>query len=54
MKDQGLPVSGKKNFEVCLHCSHVQNCDPQGHHMNKVGRGPQRDAKYHISKLYTF
>ena len=56
MKDLGLPVSEKKNFEVCLLCFYVQNCDPrgrgrasfdpQGHHMNKLGRGPQRDAKY--------
>ena len=28
MKDLGLPVSEKKNFEVCLLCSYIQNCDP--------------------------
>ena len=27
MKALRLPVS-EKNFEVCLLCSHVQNCDP--------------------------
>ena len=30
MKALGLPVSEKKNFDVCLLCSYVQNCDPQG------------------------
>ena len=30
MKALGLPVSEKKNFEVCLLCSYVQNCDPLG------------------------
>ena len=25
-----LLVSEKKNFEVCLFCSHVQTCDPRG------------------------
>ena len=30
MKDLGLPVSEKKNFEACLLCSYVQNCDPGG------------------------
>ena len=28
MKALGLPVS-EKNFEVCLLCSYVQNCDPR-------------------------
>ena len=27
---------------------------PQEHHMNKLGRGPQGDAAYQISKLYAF
>ena len=27
---------------------------PQGHHMNKLGRGPQGDDVYQISKLYAF
>ena len=26
----------------------------EGHHMNKLGRGPQGDAVYQISKVYTF
>ena len=30
MKALSLPVSEKKNFEFCLLCSHVQNCDPWG------------------------
>ena len=30
MKALSLPVSEKKNLEVCLLCSHVQNCDPRG------------------------
>ena len=30
MKDLGLQVSDKKNFEVCLLCSNIQNCDPWG------------------------
>ena len=30
MKDLGLPFSEKKNFEVCLLCSYVQNCDGGG------------------------
>ena len=28
MKALSFPVSEKKNFKVCLLCSHVQNCDP--------------------------
>ena len=28
--------------------------DPQGHHMNKLGRGRLGDATYQISKLCTF
>ena len=27
---------------------------PQEHHLNKLGRGPQGDAAYQISKLYAF
>ena len=27
---------------------------PGGHHMNKIDKGPQRDTKYQISKLYDF
>ena len=57
-----LPVSERKNFEVRLLCSFFPPCDPagrgqfwpQGHHMNKLGRGPTRDATYQISKLYIF
>ena len=30
MKALGLPVSEKKNFEVCLLCSYVPTCDPRG------------------------
>ena len=30
MKDHGLPVSEKKNFEVRFLCSYVQNSDPRG------------------------
>ena len=30
------------------------NLDPQGHHMNKLGRGQQGNAAYQISKLYAF
>ena len=30
MKALGLQVTERKNFEVCLLCSYVQNCDP--HH----------------------
>ena len=29
MKALGLPISEKKNFEVCLLCYYVQNCDPR-------------------------
>ena len=47
-------VSDGKNFEVGLLCSYVPSCDPRGganieplgHHMNKLGRGPQGDATY--------
>ena len=43
-------------------CSYVPTCDPRGgasfdpheHHMNKLGRGQQGDAKNQISKLYAF
>ena len=30
IKALDLPVSEKKNFEVCLLCSHVQTCDYRG------------------------
>ena len=57
-----LQVSEKKNFEVGFPSSYIPTCDPRGrasfelheHHMNKLGRGPQGDAKNQISKLYTF
>ena len=57
-----LLVSEKKNFKVFLLCSYVSNLWPpgwgpvwpQGHHMNNLGRGPQGDATYKISKLYAF
>ena len=47
-----LPVSEKKNFEVGLLCSYAPTCDPQDGVsfdpkgiMNKIDKGPQRDAK---------
>ena len=48
-----------KNFRSLFLCS---TCDlpgwdqfwPQGHFMNKLGRGIQGDATYKISNLYTF
>ena len=52
-----LPVSDRKNFEVCLLCSYVHSCDPQGrgrHHMDKFGIGPQGDAMYQISTPFSF
>ena len=60
MKALGLPVSEKNNFEVCLLCSYVQNCDPRGGTSFDPGayvptcEGPQGDAEYQISKLYAF
>ena len=48
MKALGLPVY-EKNFEFCLLCSQVQTCDPWG-----VGKGPQGDVAYQISKFYAF
>ena len=55
IKVLGLLISEKKNFENGLLCSYIQTCDPQvepvltpGHHMNKLGRGPQVDAIYQI------
>ena len=30
MKALGLPVEEKKDFEVCLPCSYVRNCDTPG------------------------
>ena len=58
IKALGLPVSMKKNFEIFFLCSYVPTCDPwggpvlpQGHHMNKLGRGPLEDATYQKSKL---
>ena len=61
-KSLRLPVSEKKNFEVCCLCFYVPTCDlrggasfdPQWHHMNKLGRGPLGDATYKISKLLDF
>ena len=50
-----LVVTEKKNFENGLLCFYIPTCDPraepvltQGHHMNKLGRGPQVDATYQI------
>ena len=59
IKALSLSVSEKKNFEVTLLYSYAPNCDlwggasfdPKGHHMNKLGRGPQGDAIYQVSKL---
>ena len=62
-KYQSSNLSGfrEENFEVGFLYTYVQTCDPQGrasfepheHHMNKLGRGLQEDAKNQISKLYT-
>ena len=49
-------VSEKKNFEVSFLCSYVPTCDSQGrasfepheHHINKLDRGPQGEAKNQI------
>ena len=39
-------------FQTCdPQCEPIQ---PQGHHMNKLGRGPLGDATYQKSKLYAF
>ena len=47
-----IPVSEKKNFEIGFY---VPTCGasfvPQRHYMNKLGRGPQGDAIYQISKV---
>ena len=59
LKYQGLVVSEKKIFS-CFPCiSQCKTCDTQGgpifgngHNLNKLGRGPQDDATYHISRLY--
>ena len=49
----------EENFEVGKLCSYVDSAGrsqflSQGYHMNKLGRGPQGDATYKISKLYAF
>ena len=51
----------EEKFLNGLLCSYVPSCDPgagpiltQGHHMNKIGRGPQGDAIYQVSKLNAF
>ena len=65
MKALSFLVLEKKNFEMFFLCSHVPNSDfwgqasfdPGGHHMNKLGRGPQRDAiytKYESSRPSSF
>ena len=49
-------------FNFSFFYSYVQTCDPlaqgqflpQGHHMNKHGRGPLGDATNQISKFYGF
>ena len=53
-----LPVSVKKNFEVCLLCSSVLTLTPEegpvltpGASYEEPGRGPQGEAIYQISKL---
>ena len=59
IKALGLPLSEKKNSEICLLCSYAPTCEPQGRTspdprgivVNKLGRGPQGDATYKISKL---
>ena len=62
MKARSLSVSERKNFEILFLCSYDPNCglrgeasfDPGGggrNHMNKLGRSPQGDAIYQISKL---
>ena len=56
IKAVGLPLSEKKNFEICLLCSSAPTCDPQGMTSpdllgiikNELGRGPQEDATYKI------
>ena len=57
MKALRRPVSEKKNFEVCLLCSHVQNCDTLGgasfDPSGNLGRGSLEDALYEKSKLYS-
>ena len=53
IKALGLPVS-EKNSEISFLCFYVQICDPpgrgqfwpQGHHMNKLGRGPHKEMLY--------
>ena len=62
IKALGLQISKKKNFEVGLLCFYVLTCDPHllgpvltpGVHMNKLGRGLQRDATFQISKPSVF
>ena len=53
-----IPVSEKKIFEAVLLSSYVPTCDPRvgsvltpRNHMNKTDKGPQREAKYQISKF---
>ena len=43
--------SEEKNFEDEILCSNVPFCDPPPPYMNKIDKGPQRDAKYQISKV---
>ena len=53
-----LPVSQKKNFKfsffVPIFELEAGQFRPQGHHMNKLGRGPREDARYQISRFYAF
>ena len=49
MKDLGLPVSEKKNFEVCLLVPMFKIETPgAGPVLNKTGKGPQGGAIYQI------
>ena len=54
IKALGLPTSEKK-FENGLLCCYIATCDTlaeplltQGHHVNKLGRGPHVNAIYQI------
>ena len=47
-----LPVSEKKNFEVCLFCSNVQNCDPGAGQVLTPGTSYVNLIEFHKEMLH--
>ena len=47
-----MPVDSVKIVSCCPYISLCKTCDPQGHYLNKVGRGLLGDATYQISMFY--